>query len=136
MARITGRLRRALSEAAGQAAVEFALVLPIVLLLIVGIVEFGRVYGDFTILQSAAREAVRVAATGGDDEAVVTRARDAAPGLDPDELSVQVDRDTAERIVTVRLEYPVAVLTGVMGKLVGSQLVLRTSAVMAYDVGD
>ncbi|MBX6350323.1 MAG: pilus assembly protein [Clostridia bacterium] len=136
MARTDGRLREVVRGTAGQAVVEFALVLPVVVLLVLGIVEFGRVYGDFTILQAAAREAVRVAATGGDDAAVVERARQAAPGLDPAALTVEIERDAGERLVTVRLSYPVAVLKGAMARLLGSELVLRTSAVMAYDVGD
>ncbi len=46
----------------GQALVEFALVLPLVLLLLVGILEFGRAWNEHQIVTDAAREAVRTAA--------------------------------------------------------------------------
>ena len=46
----------------GQGLVEFALVLPIFLLLLFGMVEFGRAYMTKNILTGAAREAVRLAA--------------------------------------------------------------------------
>ncbi|HYP44075.1 MAG TPA: TadE family protein [Propionibacteriaceae bacterium] len=43
----------------GVAAVEFALVLPVLLMLVLGIVEFGRAYHIQTSLSLAAREGVR-----------------------------------------------------------------------------
>lgn len=46
----------------GAAAVEFALVLPVLLILVLGIVEFGRAYNIQTTLSAAAREGVRVMA--------------------------------------------------------------------------
>jgi Flp pilus assembly protein TadG len=46
----------------GQGLVEFALVLPIFLLLLFGMVEFGRAWMTKNILTGAAREAVRRAA--------------------------------------------------------------------------
>lgn len=46
----------------GQSLVEFALVVPMLLLLVVGIAEFGRAWMTQNILTGAAREAVRVAA--------------------------------------------------------------------------
>lgn len=52
------RLRRA-DE--GQALVEFALVVPFLLVFIVGIVEFGRAWNMHQVLTDAAREGARVA---------------------------------------------------------------------------
>lgn len=44
----------------GQAVVEFALVLPVFILLLMGAVEFGRAYLDLHLLTNAAREGARV----------------------------------------------------------------------------
>jgi Flp pilus assembly protein TadG len=44
----------------GQAVVEFALVLPVFVLLVFGALEFGRAYFDLHLLTSAAREGARV----------------------------------------------------------------------------
>lgn len=52
----------------GQALVEFALVVPIVLLLALGIVEFGRAWNAHQVLTDAAREAARTAVV--DDERI------------------------------------------------------------------
>ena len=48
----------------GQALVEFALVLPLLLLLILGIVEFGRAWNAKQILTDAAREGARLSVVG------------------------------------------------------------------------
>jgi len=44
----------------GQAVVEFALVLPIFMLLVFGAIEFGRAYYDLHLLTNAARQGARV----------------------------------------------------------------------------
>lgn len=46
----------------GQSLVEFALVVPMLLLLVFGVAEFGRAWMTQNILTGAAREAVRLAA--------------------------------------------------------------------------
>jgi Flp pilus assembly protein TadG len=53
--------------ARGQALVEFALVVPIVLVLIIGIAEFGWFMANSSALVSASREAARYASSVGDD---------------------------------------------------------------------
>lgn len=59
-----GKLRRAcehLKARDGQALVEFALVLPIILLLILGIIDFGRAFNYQNDMTSLANQAVRFA---------------------------------------------------------------------------
>jgi Flp pilus assembly protein TadG len=50
-----GRARR------GQALVEFALVLPLLLMLVIGVFEFGRAYNVYQVITDAAREGARTA---------------------------------------------------------------------------
>lgn len=62
MSAIAARLRHGKGRRSGQSLVEFALVLPIFLLLLFGLIDMGRyVYLNSTLSQ-AAREAARVAA--------------------------------------------------------------------------
>jgi hypothetical protein len=56
------RGRAAGRDERGQALVEFALVLPILLILIIGIIEFGRAWNISLVLGHAAREGARAAA--------------------------------------------------------------------------
>jgi hypothetical protein len=46
----------------GVAAVEFAIILPVLALLLFGILEFGRVWSQYQVYQGAAREGARCAA--------------------------------------------------------------------------
>jgi Flp pilus assembly protein TadG len=63
------RIRDTRKNEKGQSLVEFALVAPLLLLLVIGIAEFGRAWMTKSILTGAAREAVRLLAvpapTGG-----------------------------------------------------------------------
>jgi Flp pilus assembly pilin Flp len=53
----------------GAAAVEFAILLPLLLMLVLGTIEFGRAYNAQITLTNAARDGVRVMAIGNDRQA-------------------------------------------------------------------
>ena len=55
---------RSLFNQSAQGMVEFALVLPVLLMLIFGIIEFGRIFQAWLSVQNSARFAVRYAVTG------------------------------------------------------------------------
>jgi Flp pilus assembly protein TadG len=65
----------------GAVAVEFALLLPLLLLILFGIVDFGRALNAQITLTQAAREGVRLASLGYSASAVTTRTQSAAVGL-------------------------------------------------------
>jgi Flp pilus assembly protein TadG len=72
---------RRLTTDRGAAAVEFALVLPILLMLVFGIIDFGRAWNAQIDLTQSAREGVRVYVISGDTSAATTRATQAAAPL-------------------------------------------------------
>ena len=53
---------RRLRQQRGAVAVEFALIMPVLLLILVGTLEFGRVWSQLQVFQGAAREGARCAA--------------------------------------------------------------------------
>lgn len=67
-------------DEAGQGLVEFALTLPILLLILLGIADLGRAFYYTVMISSAAREAAAYAATNpsADDAAVARHACDAS----------------------------------------------------------
>lgn len=104
--------RRRLRNEKGQTLVEFALVAPLLLLIVFAVVQFGVVYNDYITLTDATRVGARKAATSrheanpvGVTEAAV---RDAASGLDPGELDVSVTPAPWEHADTITVEatYP------------------------------
>jgi hypothetical protein len=62
--------RRIARDEKGQSLLEMALMLPILLLLLLGIIQFGFVFSGQIALAGAAREGARLAATGAADMAV------------------------------------------------------------------
>jgi Flp pilus assembly protein TadG len=52
----------------GVAAVEFALILPVLALILFGVLEFGRVWSQYQVFQGAAREGARCAAVASTSE--------------------------------------------------------------------
>jgi len=97
----------------GQTAVEFALVLPLLLVLLLGIIQFGVAFSHYVTLTDAARVGARKAITvrvDGTTPYDATKAvRDAAGGLDQSQLQVNVDDPswtTSGSQITVTATYP------------------------------
>lgn len=97
----------------GQTATEFALVLPVLALLLFGVIQFGILFNNYVTLTDAVRSGARKAAVSrqagnptGDAEAAVRKAADT---LDQTKLSVSVTPGTPwahGSEVTVRATYP------------------------------
>lgn len=120
----------------GAAAVEFALLLPLLLLLIFGIIDFGRALNAQITLTQAAREGARLAALG--EPNVVSGTQAAATGLSPVAVSVTscpVNAGTGAN-ATVKVSYtfsfvtPLSALSGLFGSALPSTLTLTAQGVM------
>jgi Flp pilus assembly protein TadG len=78
----------------GQAMVEFALVLPLLLVVLLGIVQFGILFHNYETLTDAVRAGARQAAvsrTLGDPQGVTkSRVKQSAAGLDANKLVITV----------------------------------------------
>ena len=97
----------------GAAAVEFALVVPVLLSMLLGVIDFGMAYGQSINLQGAAREAARQGVTDGD---VIAAANNARGGeLDNAKLQVKFAVNTsggAPGVMVVCLRYPQSSVSG------------------------
>jgi Flp pilus assembly protein TadG len=65
----------------GAAAVEFALVLPVLVMILLGVVDFGMVVNAQAIVADAARQGARAVSLGGDSAAGVTAAAKSSQSL-------------------------------------------------------
>lgn len=93
-----------------QAMVEFALVLPILLLLIFGILEYGRLFFAWISVENAARVGARYASTGRFDQALCPDLDSGAPnnegegaGINCGGLEEDAEKDAA-RVATIKRE--------------------------------
>lgn len=105
--------RRSGSER-GAAAVEFALVLPVLIMLLLGIVEFGRIYNIQISVTNAAREGARVMAIGNDPGAAQTAAELSlgASNIGADSVVVTPTDCDGGGTATVTVTHHVSLLTG------------------------
>jgi len=94
----------------GQALVEFALVAPILLMLVLGIMQFGIAFEHSIALTDAVRAGARAAAVAGPSGATAAAqqaAKDSAGNLDPAQLGVSVS--TTSSSITVEATYPYSI---------------------------
>lgn len=121
-------MRRRLQKADGQATVEMALILPILIWLMLGLVDVARMANTFLVIQHASREAVRLGVTGASDSQVSNRVFAMAPTLDSTQMTVAISpvgvRTTGSDI-TVRINYRYRVLA--IMAFVGAEVPLTAS---------
>jgi hypothetical protein len=116
----------------GQASVELALVLPVVVLLALIVGQAAALGRDQLLVVHAAREAVRAAATDPDPGAALSAARGAA-ALEPDRVSVrQHGRGERGSRVTVTVTYRAPTAVPVVGAVLGD-VSLTSSATMRVE---
>ena len=116
-------MRTRLRDEHGASAVEFAMIVPLLLVLVIGIAEFGHAFQVHGTLSAAAREGARVMALQNDPAAARAAVRDAAPMLDPVITNAQVTvtpaacpaTSTTPATVRVTIAYPMPLLTGFFG---------------------
>jgi Flp pilus assembly protein TadG len=112
--------------------VEFTLVLPIFLLLLIGIAEFGRAWMTRNILTGASREAVRIAAVQGNTATARARANGILASAGIAGATVNILDDGAPFgtcQVTVSYNFPVTI-AGFIPGLAGSNFPLAASTTM------
>lgn len=120
------RILRRIRQEEGQGMVEFAMVLPILLAVMLGIVQFGIIFNNYETLTDASRVAARRAATsrfiGDNGASAVTAAKNAASNLNLTNAQIEIsscapgtypcttqDWTTPGNEVTVKLTYPYSI---------------------------
>lgn len=89
------RRGRSRDRSRGAVAVETALLLPLLLLIVFGIIDFGRAYNAKQALTHATREGVRVYAVTQDQSQATAAFNLGATGLDSSRLTVSIPADSS-----------------------------------------
>lgn len=114
-----GEIRMKRASERGAVAVEFALLAPVLVLLVLGIMEFGRAYNAQVSLSNAAREGVRVMAISNDVSAARSAAKTAAVSLNPQLLdsnfTFSATSCASGAQMSVTIKYTLRTLTGIAG---------------------
>jgi Flp pilus assembly protein TadG len=116
----------------GQASVEVALLLPVLVLLLLVILQIGLLGRDLVLVSHASREAARAAAVDPDPAAAVAAARGAG-GLDAERVSVAVSgRGGPGSRVRVTVSYRARTDVPLVGALIGDRTI-RSSTTMRVE---
>ncbi|GAA4426042.1 hypothetical protein GCM10023169_24450 [Georgenia halophila] len=120
----------------GSAAVEFALVVPLLILLVLGIAELGRAYHLQTMISGAARDGVRVMALQDDPAAARATTKASASELNLTDAQISVapttcasTASTPAATATVAVTYPMDFIVDLFGAF-GADLTLTGKGTM------
>ena len=120
-------MRSRLRDERGASAVEFGMIVPLLLVLLLGIIEFGHAFQVQGTLSAAAREGARRMALQNDQTQARDAVQEAAAALSPGITDAQISIDPAtcpiaqdtDTDVVVTISYPMPFLTGFFGATVG-----------------
>jgi Flp pilus assembly protein TadG len=116
-------LKQKLRGERGASAVEFGLIVPVLLILVLGIIEFGHAFQVQGTLSAAAREGARRMALQNDQGQARDAVQEAGAALDPGITDAQISIDPSvcpidpgsDTDVVVTIDYPMPFLTGFFG---------------------
>lgn len=98
---------------------EFALLVPVLIMLLLGILEFGRAYNIQTTLTNAAREGARSMAINKSQDTARTATKNASSDLNPPLADTNINFSQsgcmANTQTTVTVSYNLDTLTGIAG---------------------
>lgn len=131
----------------GQAVVELAIVLPILIFVLMAILEGGRIFTGYIEIQTAARDGARYASIRCNQDDVpdgelelwktaylVPWIQNRLTAVDPAgvivELSRESNADATEVWVEVTLNYPLDIKTPIIGTILGNPFHLRVAMAM------
>lgn len=115
----------------GQDLVEYAITLPIFMILVFGIIDIGRAAYYFSALQNGSREAARYAIVNpGDDVGIEAHVRGRVIGLDQSDFIVVSPVWTTET-VTVTLQFSFVPVTPIISSVLpGGVVSMESSSTM------
>jgi Flp pilus assembly protein TadG len=131
------RILKAFQCQKGQALVETALVMPIIILLLMGIIDFGLMFNNYLMVSNVSREAARSAAIGATDVEIDALVDTMSGTLDPSKLTITISPIQSERKkgdeVVVTAEYDYNLITPLIKALVSEPIHLIGKTAMRFE---
>lgn len=121
----------------GQAVLETALILPIMLIILCGIVDFGRILHSSSHLNMVTQESVRLAAFGKSDSEIRTFVNNKVDLKDKNTIVVSIDPSDFTRksgdYVTLKITYDVNYITPLIGQFLPSPFKVNTQSTIRVE---
>lgn len=135
-------LKRKCRKEDGQSMVEFALILPIFLLILCGIIDFGWLFYNQLSLNNACREGARYAvvntADNADTQAIINHIENttttvfANDGIDIT-VAYSAPADPTSGDITVSLEADISFFTPVLSTILGKEKTITSTVIMKVE---
>ncbi|MCX7745535.1 MAG: pilus assembly protein [Clostridia bacterium] len=129
--------KRLLANKKGQSVVETALVLPIIILILVGIIDFGLMFNNYLVIANASREGARNAAVGSTDMEVFSIIANMTSTLNNAKMKITIYPSPSLRKkgeeIKVTVEYDNDLITPIMSSIIPNPLHLKSETVMRIE---
>jgi len=127
-----------LKRKGGQASLEFALIVPFIVLIILIVSHIGLLTYQKNILEQASREGARIIATTNSSREASSCIRDVCSGLDQNRLNVIIDPNNRNLrkvgdMVTVTLSYKYSGFTNIITKFIGKDIFIKVKSNMRME---
>ena len=135
-------IRRKLKREDGQSMVEFALILPIFLLILCGIIDFGWLFYNQLSLNNACREGARYAVVhteeNADTQAIINHIENLSTNVfanDGVEITVtySAPSDPTAGDITVSVEADISFFTPVLSTVLGKEKTITSTVIMKVE---
>jgi|LGVF01.1.fsa_nt_gb Flp pilus assembly protein TadG len=121
----------------GQSMVEFTLILPIFLILLIAMFDTSRVLNTKFILENTARNAARIGSVSNSDLNVINEIDRGTSSLDDSNLSYTIVPQEADRIngdnIIITINYSVDINTPLISNIIGDSVVVSGKSAMRIE---
>jgi Flp pilus assembly protein TadG len=121
----------------GQALIEFSIIIPVLLLLLLGIAELSMVLNSYLSIENAAREGARIGVVNASDTDIKNRILNTTPTINSNNLNIQItpsenDRSSGDNL-TISITYNYHTITPLISALFQNGILLKTQCSMRVE---
>lgn len=121
----------------GQAMVELAIILPILLLIVMGIIEFGFMINSYLTISNISREGARAAIVGNSYSDIENLIINCSPNLDSSKLNISISPSQESRksgdTLTVYIIYNYELTVPIISSIFNDTVVLNAQTSMRIE---
>ncbi len=118
-----------------QSMVEMAIILPVLLLILFAIFEFGRILGAYMLIHDLTRDGVRYGVVGMSDQSIKDHiiGHDSFLTISNEDISISPSSRTIGSALTVRIDYEMDIITPIISSIVPNPMNLSAEYVMRVE---
>lgn len=120
----------------GQSLVELAIVLPVILVIIGGIFDFGRIFNAYLVISNGAREGARMAITGSTNNEITNIINQNTSTLESSQITITINPSTnriSGQSVSVQIDYDVDLVIPIIDIILPDPFPITSKTVMRME---